>query len=436
MTLTYLTIADDIEADIKGGRLEIGACLPPQRTFAYTRNIAASTAGRVYRELGARGLVTGEIGRGTFVCDPSLRDRSLLTIPAAPVDFAINYPVLADQSPEMIPALTRMLRPDVLDQIIRVGPKARETESRIRDTILAFLGLATNREVLFTGSGRQAIGCAIDALVPPSGALAVEEWTYPIALKLARRLGRRIVPVAMDEQGVRPDALEAAYAHTPFRCLYVQPTIHNPTTITMPTERRHALLASVQTLGVKIIEDRTYRFLGDQSIPSLADIDGNVVTIDSFSKQLAPGLSVGVLTSGSEDMPSLEQCALEMGWTAQGFATRMICEWIQDGTLNALAIDKRNDAVQRRQVLHEVFNDTPYKIAADGYHAWLQLPTEVDPILAAQTLSDQGIAITTDAPYAATPSKHHHFIRLALSRVEQENLLITLQNVCNALTDQ
>ena len=63
----YLRLADAVAAEIESGGLKPGDRLPPQRTFAYERKIAASTASRVYTELLRRGLVVGEVGRGTFI---------------------------------------------------------------------------------------------------------------------------------------------------------------------------------------------------------------------------------------------------------------------------------------------------------------------------------------------------------------------------------
>ena len=63
----YLRLADAVADEIANGGLKPGDRLPPQRTFAYERKIAASTASRVYTELLRRGLVVGEVGRGTFI---------------------------------------------------------------------------------------------------------------------------------------------------------------------------------------------------------------------------------------------------------------------------------------------------------------------------------------------------------------------------------
>src|SRR5215211_2188685 len=70
-TAEYMKLADGVAADILSGRLKAGDRLPPQRTFAYQRGIAVSTASRVYSELLRRGLVVGEVGRGTFISGQS-----------------------------------------------------------------------------------------------------------------------------------------------------------------------------------------------------------------------------------------------------------------------------------------------------------------------------------------------------------------------------
>ncbi|WP_159059816.1 GntR family transcriptional regulator, partial [Streptomyces scabiei] len=97
----YRRIADRIADDIAAGRLRPGDRLPPQRVFARRRGIAGSTAGRVYAELVRRGLVVGEVGRGTFVraAPPGPAGRALAEpAGAAPVNLELNYPSAPGQS--------------------------------------------------------------------------------------------------------------------------------------------------------------------------------------------------------------------------------------------------------------------------------------------------------------------------------------------------
>src|SRR6187401_696074 len=97
----YVRLADAVAADIAGGALKPGDRLPPQRDFAYQRKIAASTASRVYTELLRRGLVIGEVGRGTFVSGQANGHQNGFAAPIEPrgarIDMEINYPLLPSQ---------------------------------------------------------------------------------------------------------------------------------------------------------------------------------------------------------------------------------------------------------------------------------------------------------------------------------------------------
>ena len=95
----YLKLADAVAAEIANGALKPGDRLPPQRSFAYERKIAVSTASRVYTELLRRGLVVGEVGRGTFISGEARRGIAAPTEPrGARIDLEFNYPLLPTQS--------------------------------------------------------------------------------------------------------------------------------------------------------------------------------------------------------------------------------------------------------------------------------------------------------------------------------------------------
>ena len=94
----FRSVADAIAADIAAGRLPPGAKLPPQRDFAYAQGIAVSTASRVYAELGRRGLVTGEVGRGTYVRSAPGRNGLLQPEPPpAAIDLQRTHSRLPEQ---------------------------------------------------------------------------------------------------------------------------------------------------------------------------------------------------------------------------------------------------------------------------------------------------------------------------------------------------
>ena len=110
----YLKLADTVAAEIANGGLKPGDRLPPQRSFAYERKIAVSTASRVYTELLRRGLVVGEVGRGTFVSGETRRGIAMPTEPrGARIDLEVNYPILPTQSAMIARSLAGLERPEI-----------------------------------------------------------------------------------------------------------------------------------------------------------------------------------------------------------------------------------------------------------------------------------------------------------------------------------
>src|SRR5882757_8196026 len=127
----YLKLADTVAVEIASGALKPGDRLPPQRSFAYERKIAVSTASRVYTELLRRGLVVGEVGRGTFVSGETRRGVSSLTEPrGARIDLEVNYPLLPAQSALIAKSLEGLERPEALEIALRQGTSAGTPAAR------------------------------------------------------------------------------------------------------------------------------------------------------------------------------------------------------------------------------------------------------------------------------------------------------------------
>jgi len=309
-TSEYAKLADAIAADIVNGVLKPGDRLPPQRAFAYQHDIAVSTASRVYAELLRRRLVVGEVGRGTFVSGQSGRG---VEAPGEPrgirIDLEFNYPILPGQTALIAKSLKGLDAPAPLEAALRQATSVG-TEAA-RNIGAAFLAQGSwspdADQLVFAGNGRQAIAAALAALVPTGGRCGVETLTYPFIKGIASRLGITLVPLTMDEDGVRPDSVEKAHREARLSALYVQPAVQNPLGITMPLSRRTDLLRVAEALGIMIIEDRVYGFLDDA--PPLAALAPNAcVVVDSLSKRVAPGLSLGFIIPPPhlrEDMKAL-----------------------------------------------------------------------------------------------------------------------------------
>src|ERR1700761_475097 len=168
----YLRLADAIAAEIAGGTLKPGDRLPPQRDFAYERKIAVSTASRVYAELLRRGLVVGEVGRGTFISGDARRGVAAPSEPrGVRIDFEFNYPILLDQSALIAKSLDGLEKKAALDAALRQGTTFGTPA--VRSIAAKYLSQGewspSPDQLVFTGNGRQSIAAALGAVVATGG---------------------------------------------------------------------------------------------------------------------------------------------------------------------------------------------------------------------------------------------------------------------------
>ncbi|MGW6927816.1 aminotransferase-like domain-containing protein [Streptomyces sp. NPDC054950] len=444
----FRLIADRIAEDIVTGRLGPGQQLPPQRWFARRHRIAPSTAGRVYGELVRRGLVVGEVGRGTFVrAAPAVaQGRALIeTATSAPVNLELNYPSAAGQSELVAASLAPLLRADVLTEAMRPGAAdgtaaARESAARL----LAVPGWRPDpAQLLFTGNARQAIAAALASLVRPGGRVGVEELTYPLVKEIAGRLGVVLVALPGDAEGVRPDALAAVHRAAPLSALYLQPTLHNPTSSTMSERRRGELGDLVVALGLPVVEDRIWSFLRPDAAAFAAHAPGLTHVVDGLSKRVAPGLTVGFLVVPEGRAEAVGAAVRSGGWSAGRFALEAAVRWTADGVVRRLVEEKQADAARRQAILTEHLTAHLGEQGAVGtvgavgavrtdpraYFAWWELPApwRADTFTAAAAA--HGIAVTPGTAFAVDPHRTPDAVRLGLASAPEEELARALRTL-------
>jgi DNA-binding transcriptional MocR family regulator len=436
----YIRLADAVAAEIANGGLKPGDRLPPQRSFAYERKIAVSTASRVYTELLRRGLVVGEVGRGTFISGQTRRGVTTLTEPrSARIDLEVNYPLLPTQSALIARSLEGLDRPEALEAALRQGRSAGTPAARsIAAEFLSRNGWTVRAEqIAFTANGRQCIAAALAAIVPPGGRCGVEALTYPFIKGIAARLGVTLVPLAMDEQGVRPDAVQKAHREAHLSALYVQPTIQNPLGITMPGPRRAELLRVVEKLGLTVIEDAVYGFLDDEA-PLAALAPDSCVVLDSLSKKVAPGLALGFIVPPPRLRESILASIRSGGWTASGYAFAAGQRMMADGTAAELVRLKRVDAQRRQRLAAERLAGFEIQASPKSYHLWLTLPPHWRSQTFVAAAARRDIALTPSSTFAVSPGHAPNAVRLALAAPPIDQLdagLRTLAGILSANDD-
>jgi len=436
----YLKLADRIAAEIAEGTLKPGDRLPPQRSFAYERKIAVSTASRVYTELLRRGLVVGEVGRGTFISGEAKRGMAAASEPRGiRIDLEFSYPILPDQTLLIAKSLDGLEKPMALDAALRqatsVGTPA------IRSVAAKYLSQAAwspaPETLVFTGNGRQSIAAALASVVPIGGRCGVEPLTYPFVKGIAARLGISLVPLAMDEGGVRPDSVQKAHDEATLSAIYIQPVVQNPLGMTMTPARRADLVRVAEKLNLLIIEDNVYGFL-DNEPPLAALAPESCIVIDSLSKKIAPGLTLGFVVPPHRLRESVMASVRSGGWTASGYAFAAAQRMMSDGTVSELSRLKRLDARTRQNLAADCLAGFEIQANRNSYHLWLTLPAHWRSQTFVAAAARRDIALTPSTTFAVTPGHAPNAVRLALAAPAMDQLdngLRTLAAMLNARGD-
>jgi DNA-binding transcriptional MocR family regulator len=419
MTASYRRLADGIQEQITTGRLHAGERLPTQREFAETHRIAVSTAIRVYAELVKRGLVAGEVGRGTFVrAMPEISGFALARSADGRINLATNVPVLPGQAAQLTRSAAGLMRRSTLiasamDTVMPVATAAA------RRTIAGFAARGSWRpdpdRFAFTGNGRQALAATIAALVPPGQRLGVESLSYQSLAVIAARLGVEVVPLPMDQHGLRVEGLVSAHRRQRLRAIYIQPTLHNPIGLTMPLGRRRTLAAALRSLDIVAIEDHVCAFLADDPSPLIALAPDHTVMIDSLSKRVAAGITLGWTVSPPPHTPAIAEAIRAGALVPSGLALAMCLRWIGDGTVAQLVKEKRRDAASRQRLLRKMCPDLGIESDPRAYHAWLHLPSAWRAETFTAAAADRGIAVAPGSAFALGTGRAPNAVRVALA---------------------
>ena len=434
----YKQVVDRFAAEIRAGHLRPGTRLPTHRQLAADEGLALVTASRVYAELAAMGLVSGEAGRGSFVKEtavPRGQGVDQHAVAADMLDLSFNYPALPGQAELLRGALRQLAAAGDLEALLRYQPhggRPHERASVARH--LARRGLAVpGEQVMLVDGAQHGLATTVMALLQPGDVVAVDALTYPGFKLLAEAHRLELVAVPAGTEGPDPDALAALCKRRRVKALYAMPTMHNPLGWVMSASRRRALVAVVRRHGLLVIEDAAYAFLVEKSPPPLAALaPESTVYVSGFSKSVATGLRVGCVAAPPQWVGRIERAIRATTWNTPGVMTAITCGWLDDGTVDRLEAGKRQDARARQQLAAQVLGSLRRVSHPASYFVWLPLAEEVRADQVAAALMRARISVSTAEPFA-TSAPVPHAIRLALGSVGFDTLREALEKVAEVI---
>ncbi len=435
----YLAIAEALAQDVSKGRLAPGDRLPTHRDLAWHLGVTVGTVSRAYAEAERRGLIAGEVGRGTFV-----REQ----LPSAPptfqdlgdedglIDLSYNFPALESDHALFGEELAGMARDPELNRHLGylLGP-GRESHRAAAADWLKGAGLEVPpEEIVVTCGAQHAMFLAAVALTRPGEVILTEALTYYGIKSIAEALERQLYGVALDDQGLVPDSLEAAIRSSGARVLYCIPTLQNPTTTVLPEARRRRIVEICRRHDVMIIEDDIYSFLLEAPVTPLSALaPERSFYATSLSKCVAPGLRIGLLRAPLAFHDRIATALRASTLMPSGFMAELATRLIRSGKAKQAADAKRREAEVRQSLARAILPAGHLVTHPRCFHAWLTLPRPWRHEDYAAEARRRGVMVGSARVFAVGRQPVPHAVRLCLhaaaSRAQLKAGLETLSRI-------
>ena len=417
----FLQIADALQAAVANGSLTPGDRLPPQRQLAAQLGVDLTTITRAYGEALRRHLLEGRGARGTYVAAPKVELTAILDLSMnnPPPPDGVDFDDMLKQGLSQV-----LMRADnELLMTYHLGGGSDSDRKAGAKWLAPMFGHVDTQQLVVCPGAQAAIAALILALTEPGDVILAEPASYPGLRAAAGQFGRQLMAVEADRHGMVPEKLEQACRQHKPALIYLNPTLQNPTAITMPERRRKELAGIAQRCKVRIVEDDPYWLLAEAPPPPIATFaPEQVAYISTLSKCLTPGLRVAFVLirdplERERFLVALRAFALMVAPLTAALAT----QWILDGSADRLMDGVRQEARLRHRMARDILAGR-YSGLGDGLHVWLELPAYWNSSQLAQAAASSGIAVTPAEAFA-TGSGAVNAIRISLGSIKDRGRL-------------
>jgi DNA-binding transcriptional MocR family regulator len=426
----YMAIVEAIADGINEGRLQPGERLPAQRDLAQQLGIAPGTVTRAYAEAERRGLVSGKVGSGTYVSrsTPVSTDATAAPVHNQPIDLTLNRLHTNDGSVSRLTAVLEQLRePSILARLSDYQPSAGRPEHRAAGAKwLTRKGLTTSPDQVIICNGLQhGLAVIFAAFSTPGDMVLTEELNYP-GLKLLDgifHLGVQGLP--MDGHGLLPGALEKACRQGRGKFLICTPTVHNPTNVTIPTERRQEIAEIARKHDLLIIElDEINGLLPTQRLQPLGDFaPERSCFVTSTWKISEAGIAIGYIAAPDNLVAKLTAAVHATTWMPSPLLPEIVSMWINDGTAEKISDWHHREIAVRQETARRILGDFAGLLDPLSYNIWLNLPEPWRREYFVSEMSRRNVLVTPAEAFIVGRAIAPHAVRINLGGVGDRALV-------------
>lgn len=437
----YLSLAEQFARAIEGGHLPPGARLLPQRKLADRLGLSLQTVSRAYDELIRRGLIQGEVGRGSFVLGPGgeARQPYLPERPGEVIDLSILKPVVETLHMDRLREGFAWLA-DNLAAASALSFRPNMVMPHHRAVAVDWLnGLGVPAEpsgIVLTNGATPAITAAVMSAAPPGAGIAAAALTHHTLKPLCTYLGLHLEGLAIDAHGLIPAALDEAARRGQIRAVYLQPNVINPLAVMMPADRRAELVEVIRRHDLAIIENDILNMMIADRAPAFATLaPERTLYICGFTKITVPGLRLAYLHAPPRFATAAANRHLVSNWMATPPMADLLSHWVTDGTVAELAAWQARAMADRHALACEVLGAQMPVCHPNSLHLWLPLPEGWTEEAFVEQARFMGLGVAAGHAFRASDKAPPQAIRVSLGSTRAEDLRRGLSLISGLLKD-
>ncbi|SEN68129.1 DNA-binding transcriptional regulator, MocR family, contains an aminotransferase domain [Pseudomonas sp. ok272] len=430
----YKRLAEAIEQGIHEGAIEPGCKLPPHRLLADSVGVTVGTISRAYAELERTGKVVARVGDGTYVRQRGMeraRDTGFRNVSEEPrgcFDMSRNQPIPGYDAAFFSQGLQALaLDPDAVQRIS--GYTEEAGLPAYRQAGAQWLShqdfVAHAEQVVCVNGAQHGLMCTLMALLKAGDTMVSEHLTYPGLISIARSLGIKLLGVAMDDEGLLPQALDDLCRQHRVAAVYCTPTLQNPTAAVMSTARRVELVAVCRAHNLLIIEDEAHAVLAqERPLPLSHFAPERTVLIASLSKAVSAGLRVGYVHAPQPLASRLAAAVRASCWMATPLVMELATSWLETGIARHLLGQQVVEVSRRKTLVLGLLEGLEYSTHPHSPHFWIKVP---EPWRASQIeaeLKQAGYLIATAEAFAVGHGAVPQCIRLSVCHSQGDDRLL------------
>lgn len=417
-TPLYLSIAAALEKDIAAGNLQPNDKLPPQRELADYLDVNLSTVTRAFKLCESKGLISGTIGRGTYVASdvsanlPMLSEREESNC----INLGASHP-LYQQNRYIIQMLKKLPSRINIDNLLKYTDiSGSELQKESACIWLHKLGIpAQSKNILITSGLQNSLTVILASLFRHGDKIATNSLIYPGIKNIANMLGIILIPIPYRNSKMDLKYLEQICKAENIKGIYVIPDSHNPTTVTMDLNERIHLSSIIEKYALINIEDGTYTFLSEMPNLSLYElIPDHTIHICTLSNSLSAGLRISFLAAPPAFRESLLTGIRNINVMSSPIETELAAQLIQTGIAEHITADKIQEIIKRNRITENLLAGNDLWGTQRSQFRWLILRNSINSHELEIYLRKMGVQVFCSERFLVGNSTLISAIRLAV----------------------